>query len=717
MKLLNKSIFITVLTVLLAFSLSSCLGGDDEDIGEDGHTHEWGEPTLQEAPTCESEGCNEYICSICSESKYETVAPTGHLWNFDGATWSWDEFDSAEATVECLNTPSHAEVFGADISSKTTKNPTYSSTGTKTYTATAVVGDKTLTDSKTEILPAKQHPVIEDEFVDYSTFQAEYYAKEYQKRKTSYGYEYLKLLENDKGFMGSVLAWESMHLLAEPSYEIGQMSRTDLYTIVIYDILTGESGSFETPFAALESKSTGYLNSVANAIFGDGLLNKDALEQMKLLNPKDYKDIVANSAVFSEVEFVQNIFTAANDLFEAAEKCSLYEALKDMSDSYKEILLAISNDYDNDFELRQAAKNMIDAIDDMNADLTDQVLHMEFAGNIAESFLSMFWDNLWKDILLAYYPPLFIAQLTAKGAMLLTDAMFDIDGNVLAYYRLKVCIGFEMAMRRLMDEHATDLDYCSPKDQVLCIHSADVLSKSISLGFDYSIDLLNETLDTPTLSKDKKALIREYITEITNIKTRVNEIDEMFENTCMNQYDAYLKLDLHNYSPVDTVMVNLTIGNYSGTYTAPQGLQGVKIHVWQKKELLKNEAALAEYARIATEYEAKKLDGGAAITAEDIKYKLEFYVFDFVAIVEIFPTEESPDIEYGLFISEVSYDYKEGYNARACEWIQHNSYLLADFLYLNYERVITGRVYAQIGDVIYGSYVEVGEITLNFSST
>ena len=79
MKSLSKIIFILVLACSFIFTLASCTG-DDDGVGEDGHTHEWGTLTVLEKADCYNEGCNEYVCSVCSESQYELIPALGHSW-------------------------------------------------------------------------------------------------------------------------------------------------------------------------------------------------------------------------------------------------------------------------------------------------------------------------------------------------------------------------------------------------------------------------------------------------------------------------------------------------------------------------------------------------------------------------------------------------------------------------------------------------------------
>lgn len=59
-----------VLTLVLALSLASC--------GETPCTHTYGAWEITKAPTCEAEGTQTQVCSLCGDTKTDTVPPTGH---------------------------------------------------------------------------------------------------------------------------------------------------------------------------------------------------------------------------------------------------------------------------------------------------------------------------------------------------------------------------------------------------------------------------------------------------------------------------------------------------------------------------------------------------------------------------------------------------------------------------------------------------------------
>ena len=59
-----------VLTLVLALSLASC--------GDVPCEHAYGAWEITKAPTCEAEGTQTQVCSLCGDTKTDTVAPTGH---------------------------------------------------------------------------------------------------------------------------------------------------------------------------------------------------------------------------------------------------------------------------------------------------------------------------------------------------------------------------------------------------------------------------------------------------------------------------------------------------------------------------------------------------------------------------------------------------------------------------------------------------------------
>ena len=118
--------------------------------------HSWTEDTaLRHEPTCTLDGSASYKCTMCGDTKTETLPAIGH--KYGEPAWSWTGVESATATFTCENDASHKQVVNATITSKVTKPATCTEDGVRTYTATVTFEGKTYTDTKTEAIKVTGH--------------------------------------------------------------------------------------------------------------------------------------------------------------------------------------------------------------------------------------------------------------------------------------------------------------------------------------------------------------------------------------------------------------------------------------------------------------------------------------------------------------------------------------------------------------------------------
>ena len=104
--------------------------------------------SITKAATCTEKGKRTYTCSKCGYMYSEDINATGHSWNQPVFTFSADG-KTATAKRVCKNNSAHTEDANVTVTSKVTKEPTTTTKGETTYTATAVFGGQTYTDSKT----------------------------------------------------------------------------------------------------------------------------------------------------------------------------------------------------------------------------------------------------------------------------------------------------------------------------------------------------------------------------------------------------------------------------------------------------------------------------------------------------------------------------------------------------------------------------------------
>ena len=136
--------------------------------------HTWDDGQVTTAATCTENGVMTYTCTMCSDTKTETIAATGHA--YGAPVWKWNDDFKATATFTCTNDATHVENVTAEVTSAVTTPAACETTGVRTYTAKVTFEDKEYTDTKTEVIPATGHaygaPVWKwnDDFTASATF-------------------------------------------------------------------------------------------------------------------------------------------------------------------------------------------------------------------------------------------------------------------------------------------------------------------------------------------------------------------------------------------------------------------------------------------------------------------------------------------------------------------------------------------------------------------
>ena len=116
--------------------------------------HTWDDGQVTTAATCTENGVMTYTCTMCGDTKTETIPATGHA--YGEPVWKWNDDFTASATFTCTNDATHVEKVDATVSSEVTEGSCEVG-GTRTYTAKVTFEGKEYTDTKTEPVPAKGH--------------------------------------------------------------------------------------------------------------------------------------------------------------------------------------------------------------------------------------------------------------------------------------------------------------------------------------------------------------------------------------------------------------------------------------------------------------------------------------------------------------------------------------------------------------------------------
>ena len=102
-----------------------------------------------------------------TDIKEVEIKASGHSFDYEKIDWSWNEYQSATATVTCQNDQEHQVSYDATITSQT-ETPTCTKDGKRTYVATIMIDGQSFENQKEEVLPALHHNF------DYSSYTWEW---------------------------------------------------------------------------------------------------------------------------------------------------------------------------------------------------------------------------------------------------------------------------------------------------------------------------------------------------------------------------------------------------------------------------------------------------------------------------------------------------------------------------------------------------------------
>ncbi len=563
-------------------------------------------------------------------------------------------------------------------------------------------GGNVNTDQETDEIPA-----------GYSEFQAEWYAREFSNFDFSYANTYFTSLENDTALMHAINTWSGIHIFAEPSYALGQLKKEDLYMIVIYDLLTGNSGEAENPFDMFEKESMNYLCDTANIIFGTADATTD-WELMKKISPEAYKSSVLNSHLFDAADIVSFIFDACDNLYDALQACSRYQAISNMNVGMRNVLYEVYNDESNEQALRDAALKCIDYFDNACNTTLEKILLKEYSKLTAIQLCGELMNSMWDKLITTIFPEAMIVQFALKGVAILGDSLFNLDETNKAFYQLKAAVSFENAVRKILQNN--EFDYTDSQLSATYICAVETFQKATLLGLDYLSDLLESQANSLDISDTQKQKYLDEIESIKNIKSERVETYLLFEDIAKQMYQIYYNLGIRGtQTPVTTLRLYFATGNYEGTYTATQGETGASIFVHLKKDILQDTDTLEKYAELATQ--CATADDGTIqkiYSIEDIKEVIENHNGDFIVLFKYGATEENADIEDGIYSMSISYDWAtKTYNLYGSQWIQHDTYLMVDFLNMSLnDSVFSGDAYGEYPVLFWTEYNKLGEISV-----
>ncbi len=135
--------------------------------------------------------------------------------------------------------------------------------------------------------------------------------------------------------------------------------------------------------------------------------------------------------------------------------------------------------------------------------------------------------------------------LGAKGVRVFSNFLFNVDKDVESFYQIKAGVVCEDAMKRVIGKLNSQGNISNNLENSIIYNSAvDAFQKTILLGFDYSIGLLQSSAETPTVKYTSQ--YDEYMNLIEQIRTfkkNKQKIYSTFENKCLDSYKKVYCLD------------------------------------------------------------------------------------------------------------------------------------------------------------------------------
>lgn len=384
---------------------------------------------------------------------------------------------------------------------------------------------------------------------NYLLYQAEKYSESFTSifgdESDSFANIYYTNLENDADFKASLYAWETLHIVAEPSYavELGLITKKELYTLALFDLFdaTNSDSLGSSLFEVFTNEKNGYIYSMAAKLTDTGDLKINELKSTavtaELVN--DLKACAEYSKMFNALEVSTDIISLAESVYDAVNLFAGYEALSNIKSGVLDILLAIHNDTSNDMYLRAAAYDCITYFDtSFNSALgLTSVITESFGTKLMGKVIDGAWDKFVSSSTIGA-----IVVGGIKGMRVLTNACYDMDESVRTYYKLGVAVKVENSLRRIMNNASLYFQSSSSSENAAAyMNAVDAYKRAVLMGYDYSVDLLEVQLASPAnlwfdwLTGNYSECVN-LINEIERLKLTKTELYADFEAMVLRWY-------------------------------------------------------------------------------------------------------------------------------------------------------------------------------------
>ena len=410
-----------------------------------------------------------------------------------------------------------------------------------------------------------------DDVNHYLDFQAEIYSSETAgfdnifvgTDSSSFSRTLYNNLKNDTKFQVTLAAWSSTHIVDDATYTIENnvFKKKDLYDAILFDMIdsTDEStlcqqyqNEFEKLYKMVKNERSSYVIKTTDMILGK---ENYTVEQLKTTDlSEDAKDLLLNgtkyAGVTSVISEVNKILGNVKNAYDAINAVADYLAIKDVDCGTSEILNEIASDSQSPIELRYSAAEISDCMAGAYGKTAALIAEgsisgIEFALNKAINYA---WDSV-----LACIPGGTAISFGAKTGRMLVNYFFKTETVIQGYYQLEAAVNIEDAIIRVMqNKKNADTGYTNI-DSAVYMKSVDMYKDIILLGFDYSIELLqnaaNSDFNTATdfwLGNYSQCM--QLIDQIQELKQKKIDNFVKYEEIVFNKYKS---LYLPNYDELE----------------------------------------------------------------------------------------------------------------------------------------------------------------------
>ena len=216
-----------------------------------------------------------------------------------------------------------------------------------------------------------------------------------------------------------------------------------------------------------------------------------------------------------------------------------------------------------------------------------------------------------------------------KGIRFLTNSIFDLDERNRIYYQLVACVNLEKAVNRAMIDCRTVFNKTnSYNDAVAFLNAVEVCKRCVLLGYDYSVELLENEAKTPW--KKKKAL--EQVKAVKNSKSLkksvYNQVDSLVAKNYERGYGQEILFSHINWPSNHVQGTSLTMTGVVTSTIAP--IETLKCEVFEAATNIVVQSGTSTFENPSYRYDINTtLDGKISLSNLEIgKYYMVYTAYD-----------------------------------------------------------------------------------------